>query len=467
MGHQRQRGDQGWRHRKKTEPAGVPEAGRAAIRETAAAAAGKARAEPAVGTAADAAVNKARDAPAAGTAAGRAEHRVPAELAEAPAGATDAIGDGTVKVYRNRSIDFLFLCGRDLEINLPVLSLRLEEKAIRRLERDPRADRFVEAVLEEAGQAMSVGVRYRGNHNRNYPKRSYDILSAGRIRHFNAEYNDPSMIRNALSFRFMNRIGVPAPRTRFCLLKVNGGPPGVYVELEAVDRDFFRERGMDVAMLAYAENDDAHLGLFYAGTRKRKASLFEGYRLVIGGEGERRRWESFIFLLNLLDGPNLETYLLRHLDVERYLRWLAGAVLTGNEDAFDHNYAVYRDAAGGKYAFVPWDYEGSWGRDCFGAKTPADAVRVTGYNRLTARLMGFSSFRRRYRELLAHILDEHFREEILVPVIREMLEEILPDLRRTDGNRRPVSSAPWELRVMARYIRARRKYVLDEIGRLS
>ena len=352
-------------------------------------------------------------------------------------------------------------------MSLPVLSLQLEEKALLRLERNPRADRFVEAVLVEAGQTASVRVRYRGNHNRKYPKRSYDILSAGRIRHFNAEYNDPSMIRNALSFRFMNRIGVPAPRTRFCVLKVNGGPPGVYVELESVDREFFRERGMDAAMLAYAENDDAHLGLFYAGTRKRKASLFEGYRLVIGGEGERRRWESFIFLLNLLDGPNLETYLLRHLDVERYLRWLAGAVLTGNEDAFDHNYAVYRDAAGGKYAFVPWDYEGSWGRDCYGSKTPADAVRVTGYNRLTARLLDLPSFRRRYRDLLAMILDEHFREDILVPVIRGMLEEILPDLRRTAGNRRPASAAPWELRVMARYIRARRKCVLDEIGRLS
>jgi len=351
-------------------------------------------------------------------------------------------------------------------MSLPMLSLQMEERALRRLERDPWSDRFIEAVLVEGGQEAAVKVRFRGNHNRKYPKRSYEILTAGRIRHFNAEYNDPSMIRNALSFWFMNRIGVPAPRTRFCLLQVNGGPPGVYVELESVDRDFFRERGMDVAMLAYAETYDAHLGLFCAGTRRRKASLFEGYRLVIGGEGEQRKWESFIYHINLLHGPNLEEYLRKHLDVGKYLAWLAGAVLTGNEDAFDHNYAVYRDEATRKYAFVPWDYEGSWGRDCYGEPAPANAVRITGYNRLTARLMGFPAFRRRYRELLERILDEHFREDILLPVIRTMLEEILPDLGRTGGNRRPASAAPWELRVIRRYIRERRKCVTDELGRL-
>lgn len=351
-------------------------------------------------------------------------------------------------------------------MSLPKLSLHLNENAWRRLEREMWNDTFVEGVLLEEGRSGVVQVRYRGNHNREYPKRSYEIRSAGNIRHFNAEYNDPSMIRNALSFYFMNRIGVPAPRTRFLLLQVNGEPPGVYVELESVDREFFRKRGIAVRMLAYAENDDAHLGLFYAGSRRRKKSLFEGYRLVIGGEEDRKRWEKFIYGMNLLKGPDLERYLLRHLDVDRYLRWLAGAVLTGNEDAFDHNYAVYQDGISRTYAFLPWDYEGTWGRNCYGETARGDAVRITGYNRLTARVMGIASFRRRYRDILMQILDGHFREEILLPVIRRMLEDILPDLRETRVNRWPASAAPWEMRVMRKFIRERRESVLADIGSL-
>jgi len=82
-----------------------------------AASAAAAKTAPAAGTVANAAAPKARVAPAAGNAAGRAvgagraEHSVPARRADTPAGATDAIVDGTVKVYRNRSIDFLFFAG--------------------------------------------------------------------------------------------------------------------------------------------------------------------------------------------------------------------------------------------------------------------------------------------------------------------------------------------------------------------
>ena len=42
------------------------------------------------------------------------------------------------------------------------------------------------------------------------------------------------MIRNALSFLFMERIGVPAPRTRPVWLIINGSPAGIYLEIEAV-----------------------------------------------------------------------------------------------------------------------------------------------------------------------------------------------------------------------------------------
>lgn len=58
----------------------------------------------------------------------------------------------------------------------------------------------------------------------------------------NAEYKDPSMIRNKLSLDFFSELGTLSPRAEFVFLKVNGKNEGVYLELESVDEYYLRKR---------------------------------------------------------------------------------------------------------------------------------------------------------------------------------------------------------------------------------
>ncbi len=73
-----------------------------------------------------------------------------------------------------------------------------------------------------------VAVSYRGAHTRKLTKKSYFIQYPDRKEkaeeaafHLNAEYHDPSFIRNRLSFHFFEQIGVLAPAASHAFLYLN------------------------------------------------------------------------------------------------------------------------------------------------------------------------------------------------------------------------------------------------------
>jgi spore coat protein H len=169
---------------------------------------------------------------------------------------------------------------------IPTRHIVIQEQQLRKLNEDVWSKQFVNGVLIGKGKRDVIKVRYRGGHTREYVKKSYEIVCGGKTYHLNAEYDDPSMIRNALSFRFFQRIGVPSPQTKHVLLKVNGESQGVYLEIEAVDKNFFRQRKISAQSLFYAVDDDANFELFHPEDKKRKKSMFKGYEQIIGLSNE-------------------------------------------------------------------------------------------------------------------------------------------------------------------------------------
>lgn len=326
--------------------------------------------------------------------------------------------------------------------------------------------KFVRAHVHHDGRLVPMRIRYRGGHTRDYPKKSYEIRIGGRTYHFNAEYDDPSMIRNALSFRFFESIGVPSPYTRHCILRINGHSEGVYLLIEAVNRSFFRRRRIPVTTLVYADNDSANFSLISPETKRRKTTLFEGYRQMIGTDSGRIKIKRFIANLHRLKRARLYRYLHRKLDVDNYLRWLAGAVLTNNYDGFDQNYALYEHGKTGKYNMVPWDYEGTWGRNCYGKRCESDLVRITGYNALTEAIMADSAIRNQYRMLLNDLLKTKFTEQAIMPIVNKMHANIADSVYRDHTRTWPVRVFDEEPELIRRYIQERRDIVRNELGRL-
>ncbi|RKP54502.1 spore coat protein CotH [Cohnella endophytica] len=349
---------------------------------------------------------------------------------------------------------------------LPVRALVISETAIRQLENNLWNDKYVKGNIVTNGKTMPISIRYRGGHTRNYPKRSYEVVSNNRTFHYNAEFDDPSMIRNALSFAFFPLIGVPAPRTKHVLLNLNGKPHGVYLEIEGVEKPFFRRRKLGASSLFYAINNRADFGILNPETNRKKSSLLTGYEYRFGASAEKARLKTFIKGLNLLNGVRGFAFIKKRLDANNYLRWLAGAVLTGNYDGFEQNYAVYRSRPTGKLRMIPWDYEGTWGRNCYGRIVQSDLVSITGYNSLTRKLLCYPSIREQYKRILQNALDGPFTENKLMPIAEGLLSRIAPYIREEGDRKRPYAEFLGESGVIRAYIRDRRAIVKAEMENL-
>lgn len=344
--------------------------------------------------------------------------------------------------------------------------LIIPDSELRFLEANVWSSKFVKAYLLNQGKREPIKLRYRGGHTREYPKRSYEIILKDRTVHLNAEYDDPSMIRNALSFQFFEWIGVPCSRTKFCHLMVNGRSSGVYLELEAVNRRFFARRKIPIQSLMYAVNDQANFGLLHPITGKPKQSLFKGYELQIGNQHDKVRLKTFIQKLNTLNNKTFLKYVTTRVDIDNYLRWLAGAVFTGNYDGFEQNYAIYEHKYRKVYSMVPWDYEGTWGRNCFGKLVSSNLVKVRGYNRLTKRLLEYPSIRSKYKAILREGLSQAFTTNKIMPVVSQMYELITPIMYQDERRKWSVFTFESEPLVIRNYIRERRSLITEAINQL-
>ena len=349
---------------------------------------------------------------------------------------------------------------------LPIRHMLVEPAAWRAMHRDPYDDDEIPVRVTAGGHWHEAVLRIRGGHTRGYPKPSYEIrIKNGHTFHWNAEYDDPAMMRNALSFYFFNRIGVHAPATTHCRLVVNGESRGVYLEIEAVVPAFFRARKLPYRSIVYAVNDRADFGLNEPRSRTPKRSLFAGYEQIAGDDGARSRLIHFIRGVSRLKGPALRRHLAAKLDIRNYLAWLAGAVLTGNYDGFEQNYALYEHMPTGKYRIIPWDYEGSWGRNCFGVPCGSSVVRLQGYNVLTAKLLAFRVYRNAYRALMRRLLREQFTVNGVMPAARRMRRAIAADLRADTTRKHAYSVFQGETSFIAGYIRGRRRHLLRMLGK--
>lgn len=342
-------------------------------------------------------------------------------------------------------------------MGLPIYRIEIKDTDMKQLQSDIWSDTFVTAVMSTGGNKIPIRIRYRGGHTREYSKKSYEIRTPQATYHFNAEHDDPSMMRNALSFHFFNLLGVPSPSTLHCVLYVNGEREGVYLRIEGVKSAFFRKRGLSAKSIIYAVNDNAGFSIQDVGTKADKSSLFSGYSLIKGTTRDRVRLTGFIQNINQKRGTELSRYLKLHLDMDNYLRWLSGAVLTGNYDGFHQNYTIFEHGKRGLYGMIPWDYEGTWGRNCYGKSVNSDLVRIQGYNTLTGKVLAYQAHRQRYKRILQSALDSSFTVKRLMPVIKQKYRLIAKDVYNDPKFKWSTGMFDSEPDVIRQYIEERRQ----------
>lgn len=351
-------------------------------------------------------------------------------------------------------------------MSLPIYRINMKKADLLKLNHDIWSQEFVRGELSMKGIRQPARIRFRGEHTRDYPKRSFEIRNRERTYHFNAQYDDPSMLRNALSFHFLETLGVHAPAAQHCVLYLNGELLGVYLRLEAVKTSFFRKRGIPVRSIFYAINDNADFSMFDKDTGYVKNSLSSGYSLIKGARQDRRKLEKFIEWMNETTGRELLRGLQGRVNMDNYLGWLCGAVMTGNDDGLSQNYTWYEHRVTGKYGIVPWDYEGTWGRNFFGARTNSNVIPIQGYNELTGKILSFRSLRAEYKRLLRNHLKARFKPDNILAMAKRMHRRIAADVRKDPNKQWNMSAFHGELEVIREYTEERREYLIRHLNEL-
>jgi len=158
---------------------------------------------------------------------------------------------------------------------LQTFELKLSEENLEFLNSQPAAEKYVQGSMTfQERTYQSVGIRYKGsagawfgcvettrenpfdlsgpktcpklNIKVSFSKYSPDGRFMGvRKIQFHAMNKDPSMMREKLSYWLFNQMGVPAPRTAYVRLQLNGRYSGVYLMVENIDEAFVASRYAD------------------------------------------------------------------------------------------------------------------------------------------------------------------------------------------------------------------------------
>lgn len=358
--------------------------------------------------------------------------------------------------------------------DVPLYQLFIHPLDINELRSDVWCDDPVPAKLTINKKKYEIDIAYRGSHIREFKKKSYHIkffkpsmFRNSKEFHLNAEFMDPSLIRNKLSLDFFSEIGTLSPQSRHIFLKINGKNMGVFLELESVDEYFIAKRNLPSGAIFYAVDGNANFSLISHRKKDVKNALDLGYEKKCGNEADVHYLEDMIIKVNTILRADFESEIERYVNVDKYLRWLAGIVFTQNYDGFVHNYALFRNGETGQFEVIPWDYDATWGRDVNGKYMACDYVGIEGFNTLTARILDVESFRKRYKTLLEQILNHQFTMEFLEPKIQVLAERIRPFVLEDPYERDKIEQFDSEPELISRYIEGRAKFIKSQLYKID
>jgi spore coat protein CotH/PKD repeat protein len=213
----------------------------------------------------------------------------------------------------------------------------------------------------------SVGIRIKGftsadamtkkpfkiDFNEFVKGKSYDGLKKLNL---NNATDDPSMQRDIICYSLFRNIGIPAPRTSFSELYINGKYWGIYQNIEQVDKTFLKGNFSNSKGNLFKNK-----GWNKLEWEGRADSLYHP-PYVLKTNKKNPDWSGFVNFIDVLNNTpdaNFEKAIQEVFDVDSYLKILAVDVATANWDSYvEHgrNWYLYEDIKAKKFYWLPWDY---------------------------------------------------------------------------------------------------------------
>lgn len=237
------------------------------------------------------------------------------------------------------------------------LELTLAPAAIAALEADPYVYERGEVRLERGGEEVGsaeAGVRLKGGLSfqplggkASFKLRfdEYDqharLLGLKRLT-LNGMVDDPSRLRETVAYRLFRDAGVPAARTGYAVVSVNGADYGLYLVLEPYDDVAMAERFPDTAHVYEASAD------LYAG----QVGAFE---VDVGSGADITDLEALIAAVNGARDATWIGEVSALLDLDAFVLLWAVETLVGHWDGYaaaSNNYFL-QSAGDGRFTMLP------------------------------------------------------------------------------------------------------------------
>jgi spore coat protein CotH len=330
-------------------------------------------------------------------------------------------------------------------------------------------------------------VRLHGASSRYFPKKSLRLELAdqgpvsgtyGKKLLLRAEYNDKTMLRNWLALRmFFAATHIPTPRSKLVHLRINDRFYGVMHNVERID-----DRLLD------------HWGL------PRNGSLYEGdpidsranpganltpvdpalYPEVYQHQSGAIDYTDLRMLIEdtlTLPDAALSKVIESTLVVDDYIDYLAMMAAIQNVDHIRKNYYLYRETTASRgWQILPWDLDLSFGhlwseeQDVLDEAITSDVDIFIGekspelggfYNQLITRVLGFPSYRTRFRQRVGQLLSQVVTRERAQADLQRMLRCATPDIAADSSKRATNQEYLERVNEIGDFLDARALYVQD------
>jgi hypothetical protein len=325
----------------------------------------------------------------------------------------------------------------EVEIDLPAEdwdALRVQTRSVSELFgtclQEPFADPFTyfPATVTVDGETLEdVGVRKKGflgslsTEKPSLKIKFNEYVSGQRLAGMkgltlNNSRQDPSFLRQCLTYQTFTAAGVPASRCNFARVTVNGEDLGLFVHVEGGNKDFL-ERHFD----------DPEGNLYEGTLSDFRAGWTATFELKTNETAnDRTDLDPVIAALEQPDGAVLAA-LEPVVDVDQFLTFWAAEILTTHWDGYTgnaNNFFAYHDPSTDKFSFFPWGADGTFiaGNDPFGG-TPSSVQAVS---LLPRRLYLLPETRDRYLERLEELLAGVWDEDAMLDEIDRMEGLITP-----------------------------------------
>lgn len=296
-----------------------------------------------------------------------------------------------------------------------------------------------------------IGFRLRGNTSRYSKKKSFKIsfntFSSGRTFYgveklnLNGEHNDPSIIRAKLSWDLFNGFGVAASRAHHARVYINGRYYGLYISVEHVDENFVRTRFGNNGGNLYKCLWPADL-TYRGSSASSYSSFMSDGRPVYELQTNEEQFDftdlaNFITFLNTATDSEFQLAIETHLNVPGFMKFLAVNAAVGSWDDYwfnKNNYYLYHNTATGRFEFLPYDYDNTFGIWWTGIMAGMDwgtrNILTWGHptepRPLVTRLLSTDKYGGWYRYFLGRLFREKFVYDSLATRIASIHSMITP-----------------------------------------